>query len=66
MHIANLIHAKVSELIVDVDGGQWHGSISVGVAVKTGAMHEIDELIKAADCGVYAAKAAGKNCVKMV
>ncbi len=66
MHIANLVHAKVSGLTVDVAGGQWQGSISVGVAVKTDAMQRIDELIKNADNGVYTAKASGKNCVKMV
>ncbi len=67
MHIADLTQAKIADLIVPVaDGGAWQGSISVGVAVSTTAMKTPDELIKAADNGVYAAKAAGRNCVRMV
>ncbi|MEA3544226.1 MAG: diguanylate cyclase [Thermodesulfobacteriota bacterium] len=66
INIANMTHAKISELIVNVDGGVWQGSVSIGVAVKTGSMQNFEELITAADRGVYAAKEAGKNCVKMV
>lgn len=65
MHIANLTHAEISRLTVEVDGGVWQGSISVGISVKRGSMHNFEDLIKAADRGVYAAKDAGKNCVKM-
>ena len=63
MHIANMTHAKISDLTVEVAGGAWQGSISVGVAIKTDSMQTIGDLIKAADRGVYAAKEAGKNCV---
>ena len=66
MHIANMTHTKISGLTVEVDGGAWQGSISVGVAIKTDSMQTLGELIKAADRGVYAAKEAGKNCVVMV
>ena len=64
LHIANLTHAEIAGLKVQFNGGVWQGSISVGVAVRTRAMGKLDELIKAADLGVYAAKNAGKNCVK--
>ena len=66
MNIANIVHAKISQLTVKVADGVWHGSISIGVAVKTDSMKNLEELIKAADLGVYAAKSAGKNCVRIV
>ncbi len=66
IHIANITHAKISELKVKVAGGAWQGSISVGVAVKTASMNSPGDLMKAADRGVYAAKEAGRNCVRMV
>ncbi|MCD6581925.1 MAG: diguanylate cyclase [Desulfuromusa sp.] len=65
MHIASMVHTKISDLTVEVAGGAWQGSISVGVAVKTDSMQTLGELIKASDRGVYAAKEAGKNCVMM-
>ncbi len=64
--IAKLTHARISTLTVPVTGGVWQGSISVGFAAKTEAMQIPEDLIKAADRGVYAAKNAGKNCVKIV
>ena len=66
MHIANLTHAEIAALTVRVAGGVWQGSISVGVAVQSDSMQSPADLIRAADRGVYAAKGAGKNCVKMV
>lgn len=66
MHIAELVRQAVSALRVPTDDKSWHGSISVGVGVRTPEMTNYDALIKAADKGVYAAKEAGKNCVKAV
>ena len=63
-NIAKQMHAHIAELIIQVPGGTWKGSISVGIAVKTDAMKKPEELVKAADNGVYAAKKAGKNCVQ--
>jgi diguanylate cyclase (GGDEF)-like protein len=66
LNLANNIHNKIRELNVAVSGGSWHGSISVGVAVKTASMKNIEGLLKAADLGVYAAKEAGRDCVRVV
>ncbi len=64
MIIANNTHKSVSGLRIKTGDGQWCGSISVGVATITGEMDTFEDLIKAADKGVYAAKRDGKNCVR--
>jgi hemerythrin len=66
MHIAELTCKAVSELRVPTGDGVWHGSISIGVAALTPEVKTYEELIKAADKGVYAAKQAGKNCVRTI
>ncbi|WP_300672685.1 GGDEF domain-containing protein [Desulfoluna sp.] len=65
-HIAEIVRKAVSELRVPTGGEPWHGSISIGFASRLPDMKSYEELIKATDQGVYAAKAAGKNCVKTV
>jgi len=63
--VAQSTHAKIAELTVPVPGeGEWKGSISVGIGIKNRLMNQPEELIKAADKNVYAAKKAGKNCVR--
>ncbi|MEE4254471.1 MAG: bacteriohemerythrin [Desulfuromusa sp.] len=64
LYISDKMHQQISKLHISVPGGSWRGSISVGIAVKTSSMEKPEDLIKAADKGVYAAKEAGKNCVK--
>ena len=63
---AEKVRHEVSELRVAAGNGFWIGSISVGVAVRHSAMSCFDALLKAADDGVYAAKANGRNCVASV
>ncbi len=65
LHIANLIRYRIANLTFASTWGEWQGSISVGAAVRTPAMLSLGDLIKAADLGVYAAKASGRNCVRM-
>ncbi|MBC8207692.1 MAG: GGDEF domain-containing protein [Desulfobulbaceae bacterium] len=64
IHIAEMTCKAVSEIRVPTGGEPWHGSISIGVASRLPEMKSYEELIKDADQGVYAAKKAGKNCVK--
>lgn len=64
MYIAELIRKTVSELRVPMGSDFWHGSISIGVASRLPHMKSYEALIKEADKGVYAAKEAGKNCVR--
>ena len=60
-----LQHSVRSELKVKTGDGYWYGSICIGVATRQHHMKNYEALIKASDDGVYAAKSAGKNCVRM-
>ncbi|MBF0467541.1 MAG: diguanylate cyclase [Desulfamplus sp.] len=66
MHIAGIVRKEIDRLRVPAGQGEWKGSISIGVAARTPEMKTPDDLIKAADEGVYAAKNAGKNCVRSI
>jgi len=66
MYAAELVQKTVSELQVPTGNQFWEGSVSIGVAVSGKSMKSIDDLIKAADQGVYLAKQDGKNCVRTV
>ena len=64
LQIAEIIRDNVSQMRVPTGDGYWHGSVSVGVALRSDDVKTFEALIKAADEGVYAAKRAGKNCVR--
>ena len=64
LHIAELVRQSVSALCVPTGEGVWHGSVSIGVAVRTAEMETPRDLIRAADNAVYTAKRAGRNCVR--
>lgn len=64
LHIAELTRAKIADLRVPAGDRFWQGSISVGVASNVGKVTSVDDLLKAADVGVYLAKNAGRNCVR--
>jgi hemerythrin len=63
MRLAETIRQKVAALRVPAGDGEWCGSISVGVAARTASMKGLEDLMKAADQGVYVAKHNGRNCV---
>ncbi|CAK0781357.1 hypothetical protein CCP4SC76_7850003 [Gammaproteobacteria bacterium] len=66
MQVAEKIRAEVETLRVSAGQGVWHGSISVGVAVRKDDMNHLEDLLKAADEGVYVAKRNGRNSVGTV
>jgi hemerythrin len=61
--LAESLRKRVAQLLVKVGPGEWHGSISVGVATRLDSMPGLESLIKAADSGLYVAKQRGRNCV---
>lgn len=63
-HVAELTRRRVANLWVPTGGDPWLGSISVGVAARDASTTDIEALMKKADQAVYAAKQAGKNCVR--
>lgn len=63
MQIAEKVRKDVASLQVHSGACCWKGSVSVGVAVRTLKMQAVEDLLKTADEGVYAAKRNGRNCV---
>lgn len=66
IYLAEQVRQGVAGLKVPAGKGSWHGSISVGVAARDSTMTNLEQLLKAADQGVYAAKHAGRNCVRSI
>lgn len=66
MKMAEKIRRGIALLRIPAGGGEWRGSISVGLAERTDDMDTPEDLMKAADSGVYRAKLNGRNCVESV
>lgn len=66
MLIAQRVLNTVSKIRVPIANPIWHGSISMGVAVRTPEIKSFEDLIKFADQGVYLAKQDGRNCIRSV
>jgi PleD family two-component response regulator len=52
--------------MIDIPDGHLSLSTSIGIATKTAQMTSIEDLIKAADDGVYDAKSNGRGCTKSI
>jgi hemerythrin len=63
LKLAESIRRKVAELRISAGSGEWKGSVSIGVAAWAPGMNSVEDLLKAADRGVYVAKRNGRNCV---
>ncbi|MBI5536992.1 MAG: bacteriohemerythrin [Deltaproteobacteria bacterium] len=66
MMLAEQVRAAVASLRVPAGNDVWEGSISVGVGARTKTMTCVEDLMKAADEGVYVAKRSGRNFVGTV
>ncbi len=61
---AKLALESIQNLKVTFDNGEfWHGSLSIGIAVRNDFMWIANELVKGSDVALYAAKEAGRNCI---
>lgn len=60
------LRAAVAATRVEVVGGAWDGSVSVGAAALGESTSSFEELLRAADAGVYQAKRLGRNRVEAV
>jgi hemerythrin len=56
----------VSQLRIRTGQGEWAGRISLGVAQRQPDHANLQDLLKAADDGVYLAKNRGRNNVATV
>lgn len=61
--VADAIWRAVGGMSVRFGVARWQGSVSVGVASRTGEMRGVADVIKAADDAVYRAKQGGRNRV---
>lgn len=64
LHLAETLRTEVQQLQVAIGSFSWKGSISMGVATRDRDHRSCEDLIRAADHALYAAKRAGKNCVR--
>ncbi|HEY5049446.1 MAG TPA: GGDEF domain-containing protein, partial [Acidothermaceae bacterium] len=66
-HTAERVRAQVAEVAVAAANRREQVSVtvSVGVAAFRDSGHSVHELLDAADTALYAAKHAGRNCVRV-
>lgn len=64
LELAERLLQQIDALTLPVRGGHWRGSLSIGVAAVTPDMNAPIDLLRIADEGLYAAKAAGRDTVR--
>ena len=67
MRAAERVRARIEQCTItaEPDGPEMHLTASIGVATYPSYGTELDEVIRAADLALYAAKAAGRNTVRL-
>lgn len=65
LKLAEQLRKRANEMHVSVGNGlgEWYGSLSLGVAQSEESFEKPDDLIRAADKGLYLAKSRGRNQV---
>lgn len=63
--IAERVRATIAEAEIDTGTGQIRVTVSAGIASVTEATSCVNDLLAVADKALYAAKTAGRNCVKL-
>jgi diguanylate cyclase (GGDEF)-like protein len=64
MELAEVVRRMVQEHRIDFEGQSIRVTISIGVATYDGTVHgSPEDLLKAADLNLYAAKSRGRNCI---
>ncbi|MDP2787419.1 MAG: EAL domain-containing protein [Pseudomonadota bacterium] len=66
-HQAKAVGEKVREAVglpYDLDGREFHCTVSVGITLFFGHDESVETLLKQADLALYQAKGAGRNCLR--
>jgi diguanylate cyclase (GGDEF)-like protein len=63
--IGEMIRQRIESLAIEFEGRQIHVTTSGGIASFPEHAATADGLVAAADAALYAAKAAGRNCIQM-
>lgn len=66
IRVAEWLHGEVSQIEINSSGQRVPITISVGVASSWHGEASAESLIECADRALYGAKAAGRNCVRLV
>src|SRR5690606_10336971 len=63
---AERLRQAVSDTVLELHGGTWPVTVSIGVADRDHGVVNVDALMKLADQGAYLAKQGGRNSVARV
>lgn len=63
LKLAENLRSSIHAMKIPVGHGEWHGSLSLGVAQYIPSIERPEELLAEADQGLYAAKRGGRNRV---